>query len=480
MRELLTKSLLLVGIAGLLLAGCATPVESLQSSAIKGDIASVGRNLTSAGNADVRRKAALLLANFPASDALPFLQVGANDGNSRVRTQVARTLGGYESNIVVPLLRNMVNDPSDRVKSYAISGLGGKIGQDDAQTINMVRSLLSSDSNLLRLAGAEFFAKMGLEDGHKETIAVLDAQYFSDVRRAIVTLKYFKDERDISYLQKFLVAKDNVSRQLAVESIEYITGGKLSQSEIDALRSDAQNLSMALATGQATTLGKRPSIYVAYPRSNTQVAENMVDVIAYVKSDNRAQKMEVRVNNELVPIDTLWADYDVQYQGLRGFPLRWRVPLSKIGINHIDINVTDRQGFLVSQRIEVVRIELGEEKTPTTTVGETATLLAARLENISKGESDTEVTPENFMAILGDWVKDTSYSDYNKGNSMLDQGRYQRAAYYFNRAIKTNEFGEAYYNLGLSQHAQGLQADASAAFQKACGLDITQACELSG
>jgi TolA-binding protein len=78
--------------------------------------------------------------------------------------------------------------------------------------------------------------------------------------------------------------------------------------------------------------------------------------------------------------------------------------------------------------------------------------------------------------VLGQWVKETAKSDYNKGNVMFDQGRFARAAYYFRKAIKTAPMGEAWFNLGLSEKALGNESNASEAFSAACRMDISPAC----
>ena len=83
------------------------------------------------------------------------------------------------------------------------------------------------------------------------------------------------------------------------------------------------------------------------------------------------------------------------------------------------------------------------------------------------------------MEVLGDWVRDTAKTDYNKGNTMFDQGRYTRAAYYYRKSIKTEPLGQAWFNLGISEKALGNETKASEAFATACQMQISQACNVA-
>ena len=223
------------------------------------------------------------------------------------------------------------------------------------------------------------------------------------------------------------------------------------------------------------TYGEKPSIYVAFPKGGEQVAENDIDFIGYVSSHNRAERIEIRVNNRLVPLTRLWTDYEVQTKGLRGFPVRFRVPL-ELGTNKIDLDVLDQAGFLVNHSLSVSRIQIAERSrtgsTPTTPIAG----LPARLEDLPESQASQAVTADNFIAVLGDWVKETAKSDYNKGNRMFDEGRFERAAYYFQKSIKTNAFSAAYFNLGITRRALGDETAARQAFEKACDLDEAKGC----
>ena len=462
----------LKGILILFVVGCqTTSIEGLHDANKSRDIETVGKQVDDANNSDpnVRRQAVKLLGGYPLADALPYLKVAASDSNSRVRAQTAKTLGEFNDKQTLALLTALAQDKSNKTKAWAIRGLGGVMESGDAEQIAALKGNLSTPDMDLKLATAELLAKIGSKEGHVETIKALNAQYYTDVRKAIKTLKYYKDEDDLRYLTKFLSSKDSVTRKLAVESIEYIRGEKMDEASLQVLRDEV--------SGRKPALRAKPTIYVATPKSGEQVADASVDFIGYINAHNRTDKIEVFVNNKQVPVDNLWSGIKINIKGLRGFPVRWSVPV-KVGSNKIDLNVLDKAGFLVSHSINVKRIKL-QEKAPTVRKKPSQIAgLPQRMESIDLRKQDQNVTPENFMAVLDSWVKDTAKSDYNKGNSMYNQGRYERAAYYYKKSIKTDPMSQAYFNLGLAQKALGQDDEAKKSFNSACEMKEEQGCRM--
>ena len=467
----------------LLVAGCvATGVEGLHDAHKKQDVAAVGAFAVETGTqnkSNIRREAVKLLADYPIADALPFLEQSATDSNSRVRAETAKTLGSFDSRDAMPLLTGLLGDKSNKVNAAAIRGMAGKVDANDTAQIDALRTNLKSDSVDLRLATAELFARSGLDFGRSETIQTLGASYYTDVRAAIQTLKYFKNEEDVGYLKKFLIAKDAKTQKLAIESIEYILGGTLSPDQLADLKTSATELSTALKTGERKdTLREKPTIYVAFPRGAEEVAERDIDFIGYVSSHNRTENIEVLVNNKPVAVDSLWTDFSVRTRGLRGYPVRWRIPVS-VGANRIDVNVLDQAGFLVNHSVTVKRVELVEKKRPKSQAPKAVGDLPARMEDLQLAQPNEKVTADNFMAVLGGWVKQTAKTDYNKGNSMLDQKRYERAAYYYSKSLKTDPSAATYFNLGVVHLALDKKTEARASFQKSCDLKEERACPLA-
>jgi tetratricopeptide (TPR) repeat protein len=216
--------------------------------------------------------------------------------------------------------------------------------------------------------------------------------------------------------------------------------------------------------------GAKPAIYIASPKPGDEVAEPVVRILGYVTSANRTEDLRVYVNHRLVPTQSLWSDTPIQARGLRGFPLKLTVPLGS-GDNKIEVHVLDQQGFLVNQALSVRRIDITEAARPAA-----VTDLPARLADVAVAERTQAVSADNFMAVLGSWVKDTAKTDYNKGNSMFDAGRFARAAYYYRKSIKTEPMGQAWFNLGISEQALGDAAKARQAFAAACRMKVAPAC----
>ena len=230
---------------------------------------------------------------------------------------------------------------------------------------------------------------------------------------------------------------------------------------------------LRVGKGQATLrdISKdRPSVFLAHPENDQQVAEEMVPLLGYVTSLNKTQKLKLFINKQRQFVDEMWNNNPIVTTGLRGYPLDLAIPL-ELGKNTIEIQVLDQEGFMASQTVSVTRIELRESRS-----GSVADL-PPRAPDLEETQRSANVTQENFMEVIGGWVKQTAVSDYNKGNRMYDSGRLERAAYYYEKAIKTNPFGKAFFNLGLSQ--LGLQQDEKArlAFAKACELGEERGCE---
>jgi hypothetical protein len=225
----------------------------------------------------------------------------------------------------------------------------------------------------------------------------------------------------------------------------------------------------------APRMAAKPAIFVVYPKGGEEVAEPSIRLIGYVTSLNRTGKLKVFLNKISLSVEELWNQAVVETAGLRGYPLDLTIPLQP-SANHIEIRILDEKGFLETKLVSLRRIELDE-----TGAGDAAGAagLPARLADVALSRRDQAVTTQNFMAVLASWVKETAKSDYNKGNSMYDQGRFVRAAYYFAKAIRTEPTGRAHFNLGLARSALG-QADAAGqAFAEACALEQQAACALA-
>lgn len=225
---------------------------------------------------------------------------------------------------------------------------------------------------------------------------------------------------------------------------------------------------------QTATIRDKPSVFIAFPKDEVEVAEETVAVFGYITSLNLTDRFRVLVNRLPLSVEELWTDSPIDTKGLRGFPVDLNVPL-QMGDNRIELQVLDRQGFLERKTVLVRRIAL-EEKAAAIAP---PTGLPDRLPDVAVDRQRGDVTANNFIAVLGQWVTQTAKTDYNKGNVMFDQGRFARAAYYFRKAIKTSPMGEAWFNLGLSETALGNNAEASEAFSNACRLEISAACTLS-
>lgn len=216
----------------------------------------------------------------------------------------------------------------------------------------------------------------------------------------------------------------------------------------------------------------KPSIFIAYPKDVEELAEDSINVVGYVTSTNRTEKFGVFVNRFPLNVSSLWTDAPLETKGLRGYPVELTVPL-QMGENRIQLQVKDEEGFVERKTLIINRIEIIEDTQITSIVG-----LPPRFPNVEVVIRDQSVTSDNFMAVLGDWVKDTAKSDYNKGNTMFDQGRFARAAYYYRKSIKTEPLGHAWFNLGISEKALDHENKAGEAFSNACRLQISHACDV--
>ncbi len=228
-----------------------------------------------------------------------------------------------------------------------------------------------------------------------------------------------------------------------------------------------------VGSGQATLRDisqDRPSIFLAHPKDDQQVAEETVPLLGYVTSLNKTQKLKLFINKQRQFVDEMWSNNPIVTTGLRGYPLDLAIPL-ELGKNTIEIQVLDQEGFMASQTVAVTRIELQESRSAS------IANLPPRAPDLEEQQRSANVTQENFMEVIGGWVKQTAVSDYNKGNRMYDAGRLERAAYYYQKAIKTNPFGQAFFNLGLSQLGLNQDEQARLAFAKACELGEQRGCQ---
>lgn len=220
-------------------------------------------------------------------------------------------------------------------------------------------------------------------------------------------------------------------------------------------------------------IGTKPTIFLAYPKGGEELAEDKINLVGYVVSSNQTKDFTVSVNRFPLNVSSLWTGTALDTSGLRGYPVELTLPLQP-GENKIELQIKDADGFVERKTVIVKRIEIAED-TRTASV----TDLPPRLPNIDLERRDQAVTTDNFMAVLGEWVKDTAKSDFNKGNSMFDQGRFVRGAYYFRKSIKTEPMGQAWFNLGISEKALGHQRKAYEAFSEACRMGTSQACNIS-
>jgi len=296
-------------------------------------------------------------------------------------------------------------------------------------------------------------------------------------RKAVLS---YKSEADLgsSAMSYAPNLKNAISSQLADIRTKMLTDftGKNSPGYLAFLSpSKKEKIARALRAGKGEATLRdiskdRPAVFLAHPKNDQKVAEEMVPLLGYVTSLNMTKKFKLFINKKRQFVDELWSNNPIETTGLRGYPLDLAIPL-ELGKNTIEIQVLDEEGFMASQTVLVTRIELRESRS-----GSVADL-PTRAPDLEEEQRSANVTQENFMEVIGGWVKQTSVSDYNKGNRMYDSGRLERAAYYYQKAIKTNPFGKAFFNLGLSQ--LGLKQDEKArlAFAKACELGEERGCE---
>ncbi len=216
----------------------------------------------------------------------------------------------------------------------------------------------------------------------------------------------------------------------------------------------------------------KPSIFIGYPKGDESVVEENTRLLGYVTCPNRVEKIEVYVNKQEFSLNDLWVDEPFPVNGLRGFPLDLNIPLA-VGENKVLVRLLDKQGYMVQQKLAVKRLQLEDQQYGTSTV---LSGLPGRMPDMPEPKMKETITSENFMMVIGDWVKQTALSDYNKGNRMYDQHRFERAAFYYNKAIKTNPLAQAYHNLGLTNKAQGQSEKAAESFSKACKMGLKESC----
>ena len=296
-------------------------------------------------------------------------------------------------------------------------------------------------------------------------------------RKAVLS---YKKEADLgssamSYAPKL---KNTISNQLADIRTQMLTDftGQNSPGYLAFLSpSKKEEIARALRVGRGEATPRdiskdRPAIFLVQPKDDQQVAEEMVPLLGYVTSLNKTQKLKLFINKQRQFVDEMWSNNPIATTGLRGYPLDLAIPL-ELGKNTIEIQVLDQEGFMASQTVSVTRIELQES------MSASIADLPPRAPDLEEQQRSANVTQENFMEVIGGWVKQTAVSDYNKGNRMFDAGRLERAVYYYQKAIKTNPSGKAFFNLGLSQ--LGLKQDEKArlAFAKACELGEEKGCE---
>ena len=216
----------------------------------------------------------------------------------------------------------------------------------------------------------------------------------------------------------------------------------------------------------------KPSLFIAYPKGGEEIADDHVDLLGYVTAANKTRVVKMFINKKRQFVDEMWRHSPIVMVGLRGFPLDFKVPL-QAGRNEIELQVLDEEGYMVNSVVTVKRISLQDE------YRHVKTDLSPRQPDIGLASHNRNITTENFMAVLGNWVKETAKSDYNKGNAMFDQGRYERAAYYYRKALKTDKLMQAYFNLGLAEIALGHDQAAQKSISKACAMGNQTACEMT-
>ena len=215
----------------------------------------------------------------------------------------------------------------------------------------------------------------------------------------------------------------------------------------------------------------KPAIHIAYPKGGEQIADERVNLLGYVTSTNKTKSLKLFVNRKRQFVDELWRGNPIETAGLRGYPLDFLVPI-EAGKNIIEIRVLDQEGFMVNQMIEVQRIQIAETRVASSAV------LEERLPDLELKSQDQQVNEQNFAVVIEDWVKQTAISDYNKGNRMYDEGRLERAAYYYRKSLRTDPIAAAFFNLGLTLRGLGNENDARQAFVKACEQKEKRACDM--
>ena len=126
-----------------------------------------------------------------------------------------------------------------------------------------------------------------------------------------------------------------------------------------------------------------------------------------------------------------------------------------------------------------MRIDLGEEGTAN--VDEDVLKgLPARLADMPIVRTQVAVFKPTDIKDTIDAMRDTSNKhDYNKGNRMFDQHRYETATRYYQRVIRYKPFAQAHFNLGLALRILGDQEKADAAFAQACEMKEPKGCEMA-
>ena len=342
---------------------------------------------------------------------------------------------------------------------------------------DMSRSGIFTSVNTTINANYDFLVKIQSRESQPKNYMlniVLDIIDLSS-RKAVLSYKREVDlgNSAMSYAPNL---KNAISDQLADIRAKMLADftGKNSPGYLALLSpSKKEETARALKTGKAAPRDiskNRPAVFLAHPKNGQKVAEEMVSLLGYVTSINKTKKFKLFINKKRQFVDELWSNNPIETTELRGYPLDLAIPLD-LGKNTIEIQVLDQEGFMASQTVSLTRIELQESGS-----GSVADL-PLRASDLEEKQRSADVTQENFMEVIGGWVKQTAVSDYNKGNRMYDSGRLERAAYYYQKAIKTNPFGKAFFNLGLSQLGQKQDEKARLAFAKACELGEERGCE---
>ncbi len=203
---------------------CSGHIQKIHLAKNSNDLNTVISYINSNKRSKIRVEAVKVLVTFPEDKILPVLDNISKDRDHNIRVETAKVLGTFSSSESQKILTKMINDVTPIVVVTALKALTNNFNISDETFITKIDQLLFSEDLSIQLAAAEIMIKNDIDHGHTQVVSALDATFFLDRRKAIEVIRYYKRSSDLTLLIPFISSKDKVTKNIAMESIEYILG----------------------------------------------------------------------------------------------------------------------------------------------------------------------------------------------------------------------------------------------------------------